>query len=155
MADTYSQIYIHLIFAVQHRQQLISDDWREDLHRLVTKIVKNHDQHLVRINSVEDHLHLLVAIKPVISISDLVRELKTGTANYINKEGWTVGKFEWQNGFSAFSVSKSDVDRVVKYIDQQQEHHRRRSFQEEYHEFLEKHEVEYDDRYVFDFRDSQ
>ncbi len=152
MADTYSQIYIHLVFAVEHRQHLISDDWREDLHRLITKIVKEQEQIIVRINSMPDHVHLLIAISPDIALSDLVREIKSGSTNFINDQNWVRGKFPWQNGFGAFSVSKSQVEKTIQYIDNQQEHHQETSFQKGYIDFLNRHDVDYDEQYVFDFQ---
>lgn len=153
MADTYSQIYIHLVFAVEHRQSLIADEWREDLHRLITKIVQNHDQIMVRINSMPDHAHLLIAVDPTIAIADLVREIKTGSARFVNKNDWIQGRFTWQEGFGAFSVSKSQVERTIEYIKQQQDHHQTTSFQNEYIQFLDLCGMDYDDRNVFDFQE--
>ncbi len=153
MVDTYSQIYIHLVFAVEHRQQLISDEWREDLHRLMTKIIRNQDQLLVRINSMPDHVHLLVALEPNRALSELVREVKSGSARFINESDRVRGTFRWQEGFGAFSISKSQVEQVIQYIDRQQEHHQKTSFQEEYIQFLDSYDVDYEERYLFDFQE--
>ena len=151
MANTYSQIYIQIVFTVQGRQNLIKEENREELHKFITGIVSNRGQKLLAIFAMPDHVHILVGIKPNISISDLVRDVKAGSSKFINDKRWINGKFNWQEGFGAFSYSKSNLDTVVKYILNQEEHHQKRTFKEEYLDFLEKFEIEYDVKYVFDW----
>lgn len=151
MPNTYSQIYIQIVFAVKGRQNLIAKENREELHKYMTGIITNRSQKLLAIFAMPDHVHILVGIKPNISISDLVRDIKAGSSNFINENNWVKGKFNWQEGFGAFSYSRSNLDHVVKYILNQEEHHKKRTFKEEYLDFLEKFEIEYDIKYVFDW----
>jgi putative transposase len=151
MANTYSQIYIQIVFAVKGRQNLIAKENREELHKFITGIVSNRDQKLLAIFAMPDHVHILVGMKPSISISDLVRDIKAGSSKFINDSNWINGKFNWQEGFGAFSYSKSSIDNVVKYILNQEEHHNKKTFKEEYLDFLKKFEIEYDEKYVFDW----
>ena len=149
MANTYSQIYVHLVFAVKGRQNLISSVFKEELYKYISGIIKNKKQKLYIINGMPDHVHMLISISPDISISELVREIKSNTSKFINQKHLSVGKFEWQVGFGAFSYSQSQINQIVNYIKQQEEHHRKRSFREEYIELLKKFEIEYDDKYIF------
>lgn len=151
MANTYSQIYIQIVFAVKGRQNLIVKENREELHKLITGIVTNRDQKLLAIFAMPNHVHILVGLKPSISISDLVRDIKAGSSKFINDSKWIKGKFNWQEGFGAFSYSRSHIDNVVKYILNQEEHHNKKTFKEEYIDFLEKFEIDYDEKYVFDW----
>jgi putative transposase len=151
MPNTYSQIYIQIVFAVKGRQNLISKDNREELHKYITGIVKNREQKILSIFAMPDHMHLLVGLKPSIAISDLVRDIKAGSSQFINESQWMNGKFHWQEGFDAFSYSKSQIDNVIKYILNQEEHHKKFTFKEEYLDFLKKFEVEYDEKYLFDW----
>ncbi len=151
MANTYSQIYIQIVFAVKGRQNLISKEKREELHKFITGIVTNREQKLLAIFAMPDHVHILVGMKPSISISDLVRDIKAGSSKFINDSKWINGKFNWQEGFGAFSYSKSNLDNVVKYILNQEEHHKNKTFKNEYLDFLEKFEIEYDEKYVFEW----
>jgi putative transposase len=151
MANTYSQIYIQIVFAVKGRQNLIAKEKREELHKFITGIVSNRGQKLFAIFAMPDHVHILVSISPSISISDLVRDIKAGSSKFINDSQWINSKFNWQEGFGAFSYSKSSVDKVVKYILNQEEHHRKKTFKEEYLGFLEKFEIEYDSKYLFEW----
>ena len=151
MANTYTQIYIQIVFAVKGRQSLISKEHREELHKFITGIVSNRAQKLFAIFAMPDHVHLLVSISPNILISDLVRDIKAGSSKFINDSKWTIGKFNWQEGYGAFSYSKSNIDKVVKYILNQEEHHKKKTFKEEYLEFLRKFEIEYDEKYVFEW----
>lgn len=151
MANTYSQIYIQIVFAVKGRQNLIKKENREELHKFITGIVMNREQKLLAIFAMPDHVHILVGMKPSISISDLVRDIKAGSSKFINDSKWINGKFNWQEGFGAFSYSKSHLDNVVKYILNQEEHHKKKTFQDEYIDFLKKFEIEYDKKYVFDW----
>jgi putative transposase len=153
MANTFTQIYIQIVFAVKGRQNLIASSRREELHKYITGIVQNRDQKMLSIFAMPDHIHILVGLKASVSISDLVRDIKTGSSKYINDNKWVMGKFNWQEGFGAFSYSKSHIDNVVKYIINQEEHHKAKSFKEEYIEFLEKFDIEYDEKYLFEWID--
>ncbi|MGB3131591.1 MAG: IS200/IS605 family transposase [Saprospiraceae bacterium] len=151
MSNTYSQIYIQIIFAVRGRQNLIQEQHRDELHKFITGIVRNRDQKLLAIFVMPDHTHLLVGIKPILAISDLVRDVKAGSSKFINDNHLVNGKFNWQEGFGAFSYSKSQIDHVIKYILNQKEHHKRQTFKAEYLEFLRKFEVEFNEKYLFDW----
>lgn len=151
MANTYSQIYIQIIFAVQGRMNLIPKQHREELHKYMSGIVNKRGAKMLCVFCMPDHTHMLVGLKPSISISDLVRDVKAGSSNFINERRWVRGHFNWQEGFGAFSYSRSQVDRVCKYILNQESHHTRKSFKHEYIGFLKKFEVEYDDGYLFDW----
>lgn len=151
MANTYSQIYIQIVFAVKGRESLISKNDREELHKYITGIVQNRGQKTLSIFCMPDHVHLLVSIKPSVVISDLVRDIKSGSSNFINEQKWVKGKFNWQEGFGAFSYSKSQIENVVNYILNQEEHHRKTTFRQEYLDFLEKFEIDYDEKYLFEF----
>jgi putative transposase len=149
MANTYTQIYLHVVFAVSGRACVIAEARREDLQKYITGIVTRKGQKLIAIYSMPDHTHVLLGLKPNIAPSELIGDIKTGSTNHINERKWIGCHFSWQEGYGAFSVSHSHLDRVVKYIRNQPTHHRRKSFQEEYVEFLERHHVPYDQRYIF------
>lgn len=151
MANTYSQIYIQIVFAVKGRQNLISNENREELHKFITGIVANRNQKLFAVFAMPDHIHILVSMSPAITISDLVRDIKTGSSKFINEKGWINGRFSWQEGYGAFSYSKSNIDSVVKYILNQEDHHKKKTFREEYLDFMEKFEIEYDPKYLFEW----
>ncbi len=151
MANTYSQIYIQIVFAVKGRRNLIPSQHREELHKYITGIVRNRDQKMLSIFCMPDHTHLLVGLKPSIAISDLVRDIKADSSNFINKKKWVHGKFSWQEGFGAFSYSRSQLDNVIKYILNQEIHHKKKTFREEYVEFLNKFGIDYDDKYLFEW----
>ena len=151
MANTYTQIYIHIIFAVQGRQNLISKDWKEEVHKYIAGILRNKKQKLLAINSMPDHAHIFIGMKPDIALSDLVRDVKASSSLFINEKKWVRGKFHWQEGFGAFSHSHSQIDSVVNYIKNQEKHHSRKSFKEEYLRLLERFDVPFDTRYVFDW----
>ena len=153
LANTYSQIYVHIVFAVKGRQNLISAEIREELHKYITGIVTNRDQKLLSVFCMPDHTHILIGLKPSISISDLVRDIKAGSSKFINDKKLIKGKFSWQEGFGVFSYSRSQIDTVIKYIQTQEKHHRKKTFKEEYLEFLEKFKVEYDEKYLFEWID--
>jgi REP element-mobilizing transposase RayT len=149
MANTYSQIYIHIIFAVEGRQNLIRPEHNDELQKYITGIVSERGQKLIAINNMPDHFHLLVGLQPNCLLSDLVRDIKAGSSNFINSKRWVSGRFSWQEGFGAFSYSRSQVSTVAQYIEDQQKHHARKTFREEYIELLEKFNVDYDERYIF------
>jgi putative transposase len=151
MANTYSQVYIQIVFAVKGRQNLIAKENREELHKFITGIVTNREQKLLAIFAMPDHVHILVGMKPSISISDLVRDIKAGSSKFINDSKWIKGKFNWQEGFGCFSYSKSSIDNVVKYILNQEQRHKKQTFKDEYFDFLKKFEIEHDEKYVFDW----
>lgn len=150
MANTYSQIFIQIVFAVKGRQNLISKNNREELHKYITGVVQNKDQKLLAIFCMPDHLHLFIGMKPSILLSDLVRDIKTSASKFITDKKWVRGKFSWQEGFGAFSYSRNQVDAVVNYILNQEEHHRVKTFGEEYIELLEKFEIDYNKNYLFE-----
>ncbi len=149
MANTYTQLYVHIVFTVQNRQSLLNSEWREELFKYITGIVKNREQKLLAINGTADHVHIFVGITPTIAVSDLVRDIKAGSSGFINEKRWVHGKFNWQEGFGAFTHSHREIDSVIKYIQNQQEHHRKKTFKEEYLDMLKAFSVNYDDRYVF------
>ncbi len=151
MAHTFTQIYIQVVFAVQGRLNLIRKEKKEELHKYITGIIRNKGQKCIAINSMPDHIHIFVGLKPSIALSDLVRDLKNNSTNFINEKHWVRGKFCWQSGFGAFSYGHSQIDRVVKYILNQEKHHRMRTFKDEYLALLEKFEVEYDEKYLFEW----
>tara|TARA_A100000171_G_scaffold30278_1_gene28513 strand:- start:825 stop:1289 length:465 start_codon:yes stop_codon:yes gene_type:complete len=151
MANTYTQVYIQIVFAVKGRQNLIQPKNKETLQKFITGIVKNRGQKLLAIHSMPDHTHLLVGLEPNISISDLVRDVKAGSSKFINESDWVKEKFNWQVGYGAFSYSRSQIDNVIKYINNQVEHHQKRTFQEEYIDFLNKFNVEFEEKYLFDW----
>jgi putative transposase len=150
MPDTFSQIYIQIVFAVKHREGLIVDSWKENLYKYITGIVQNKGQKMIAINGVPDHLHLLVGMKPDCCLSDLVRDIKKASTHYIKEKKFTKFKFEWQSGFGAFSYSHSSLDNVIRYINNQQEHHQKQTFKEEYIHLLKKFEITFKEEYVFD-----
>lgn len=151
MANTYTQIYIHVVFAVQGRQNLIRKENKEELHKYITGIISNKGQKLIAINSMPDHVHLFIGMKPNMALSDLIRDVKNNSSAFINKKKWVRGKFNWQNGFGAFSYGHSQIDAVVKYILNQEKHHAQKTFKEEYLEMLKAFNVEYDEKYLFEF----
>ena len=151
MANTYSQIYIQVVFAVQGRVSLIGREWKDELYKYITGIVKNHDQKLLAIGGVENHVHILLNIKPNIALSDLVRDIKANSSRFINEKRLVKGKFSWQEGFGAFSYSISQLDDVIRYIQNQEEHHRETSFKDEYLKYLKRFDIEFDESYVFEW----
>lgn len=149
MANTYTQIYIQFVFAVQNRASLIQKSWREDLYQYMTGIVQQNGHKLMYINGMPDHIHMLVGMHPGQSISDLMKNVKGDSSKWINRKRFLRARFSWQAGYGAFSYSKSRVPQVIRYIQQQEIHHKKKSFQEEYIEFLEAFAIEYDERYIF------
>src|SRR5688572_30585856 len=147
MANTYTQIYIHLVFAVKDRASLIAKEHKEEIHKYVTGIVKNRDCKMLSINSMPDHLHMLIGLNPKISLSDIVRDIKANTSTFI-KQKIKIPSFAWQEGYGAFSYSKSQQQNVIEYIENQEGHHKKKTFMEEYVEFLKAFDVPYDERYV-------
>ncbi len=149
MANTYSQIYIHIVFTVLGRQNLIPKQIREELQKYITGIVQKRDQKMLAVFCMPDHSHIFIGMKPTLCISELVRDIKAGSSKHINDNQLIKGKFNWQEGFGAFSYSRSQIDTVIKYILNQEKHHQKKTFREEYIELLEKFEIEYDEKYLF------
>jgi len=149
MANTYTQIHIHAIFSVQNRQSLISSDWRDDLYKYITGIVQNHNHKMLQINGMPDHIHVLLGFRPTQSLSELMKYVKQDSTKWINQNKFVNGRFSWQKGYGAFSHSRSQVPQVIKYIQKQREHHKKKSFRQEYLDFLEKFDVDYDERFIF------
>jgi putative transposase len=151
MANTYTQITIQIVFAVKNRENIIRKSFREELYKYMAGIIKNKEQKLLSINGVSDHVHILVGIEPSISISDLVRDIKNNSSRFINEQKWIPGKFQWQEGYGAFSYSKSQRNTVISYIENQESHHKKASFKEEYLCLLEDFEINFDNKYLFEF----
>ncbi len=149
MANTYTQIYIHVVFSVQGRQSLIQRERKEELYKYISGIVRNKKQKLIAINGMADHVHIFLGMKPDIALSDLVRDIKNNSSKFVNEKKWIRGRFNWQEGFGAFSYGHSQIDAVVKYIQNQERHHAKRTLKEEYIEMLKKFNVQFDERYVF------
>ncbi len=150
MPNTYSQIYIQIVFTVKGRENLIDKNHKEELQKFISGIVQNRKQKLLAIYAMPDHIHILVGIKPNIAISDLVRDIKAGSSKFINDNRWINGKFNWQEGFGAFSYSRNQIDNVIKYIANQEAHHKKTSFRDEYIDFLKTYEIDYDENYLFE-----
>ena len=153
MANTYTQIYIQIVFAVQGRQNLIRKIHKEELQKYITGIIQNKKQKLLAINCMPDHGHVFIGMKPSIALSDLVRDIKNNSSTFINKKRWILGKFNWQEGYGAFSYGHSQMDAVIKYIQNQEKHHAKKTFKDEYLELLKRFNVEYDEKYLFEWVD--
>ncbi len=153
MANTYSQIFLQVVFAVKGRQNLIQPHWRDQLYKYICGIVKGKGQKVYAIGGTSDHIHLLLSIKPGIAISEIVRDIKANSSKWINDTGLLSGKFQWQEGFGVFSYGQSQIDGVIKYINNQEQHHTTRTFKQEYTELLERFNVDYDEKYLFDWND--
>lgn len=153
MADTFSQIYIQIVFAVKGRESLIHHTWEEELYKYITGIIRNNDQKLLAINGMPDHIHILIGIKPTCCLSDLVREIKKSSNAFINNNKFLKYNFKWQDGYGAFSYNHSSLNNVIGYIQNQKEHHKNQTFREEYLDFLEKFQIQYKDDYLFEWID--
>ncbi len=150
MSNTFSQIYIQVVFAVKERQSLISVLWEEELYKYITGIVQNKGQKMLAINGMPDHIHFLIGMRPTCCLSDLVREIKKASCTFIKENGKAYG-FQWQEGYGAFSYSQSALDNVIRYIMNQKDHHKKQTFKEEYVSFLHKFQIEYKEEYLFDW----
>ena len=151
MSGTFTQLYIQVVIAVKGRQNLIAKSWKDELHKYISGIITNKGQKAIIVNGMPDHVHLFIGIKPSMSLSDLVRDVKNNSSNFINKNRWVSGRFSWQEGYGAFSYAHSQIDQVYNYILNQEEHHRNTSFKQEYTTFLRKFQINYDDQYLFDW----
>ena len=153
MANTFTQLYVQLVFAVQGRQNIIQNRFEEDVYKYITGIIQNKGHKLISINGMPDHIHIFIGMKPKEAISDLVRDVKKDSSKLINSKNWIRGKFNWQEGFGGFSYGHSQISDVANYIDNQKKHHKKRTFKEEYFELLKKFQIEFDKRYLFEWID--
>ena len=151
MAGTYSQIYIQIVFAVKGRENLMRKEWRTEVHKYLSGIIKAKEQKPIIVNGVGDHIHCFIGLKPSMALSDLVRDIKNNSSKFINEQGWVKGKFTWQEGYGAFSYAHSQIEQVYQYILNQEQHHSKRSFKEEYLDFLSKFEIDHKTEYLFDW----
>ena len=148
MPNTYSQIYIHIVFAVRERDFMIKPERKEAIHKYIAGIILKRGHKLIAINSMPDHVHILIRYDPRTALADLVRDIKVGSSKYINDSRWLKAKFFWQEGYGAFSYSRSQLDNVIKYIENQEAHHRKKNFRDEYVDMLNKFDIEYDPKYL-------
>jgi len=149
MANTYHQIYLQTVFAVKYRRAVIDHTWKQKLFAVIGNLIKEANCKTIIVNGVEDHVHCLVGLKPVVSVSELMKTVKAKSSKYINDHQLTEDRFEWQVGYGVFSYSRSQLDRVYKYIQNKEAHHKKQLFREEYLDLLKKFEVEYDEQYIF------
>jgi len=154
MPNTYTQIYIQLVFAVSGRQSLINSSFKGTLFKYIGGTMRNADQKLLAINGMPDHVHILVGLKPSLAISDLVKDIKVASSRFINDKKLVRGRFSWQEGFGAFSYSQSHMSKVASYIENQERHHARRSFKDEYLSMLKSFQIEHDEKYLFKWIES-
>ena len=153
MANTYTQIYVQVIFAVSARQCLIDRAFKDEVYKYMTGIIRNENQKLISIGGMPDHVHLLLGLRPDMALSTLVKAVKAGSSKFINDKRWVRGRFSWQEGFGGFSYSRSQIAAVARYIENQESHHATKSFKREYLTFLRKYDIAFDDRYVFKWLD--
>lgn len=153
MPGTFSQIYIQVVFAVKGRENLISKNWKDELNKYIAGIIKGKTQKPIIVNGMPDHIHAFISLKPSMAISDLVRDIKNNSTNFINENKFIRSKFSWQEGFGAFSYSQSHLQNVYNYILNQEEHHKKKTFKEEYMELLKKFEIDCNEKYLFDWID--
>ncbi|MBZ4201974.1 MAG: IS200/IS605 family transposase [Methylovulum sp.] len=149
MANTYTQIHIQAVFSVQNRDCVIQKTWKDELYKYISGIISNHGHKVLAINGMPDHVHVFFGMRPTQSLSDVMQDLKGDSSKWINQKGFVIGRFSWQEGYGAFSYSKSHVNAVIEYVKNQEEHHRNKTFIEEYHEFFKKFEVDFDNKYIF------
>jgi putative transposase len=151
MAGTYTQIYIQVVFAVKGRASLIHPDWKSELFSYISGIIKGKNHKAIIVNGMSDHVHAFIGLRPVAGLSDLVRDIKNNSANFVNDRQLTLERFSWQEGYGAFSYSHSQLESVYNYILNQELHHRKKSFREEYQDFLKKFNIEHKDEYLFEW----
>jgi REP element-mobilizing transposase RayT len=149
MANTYTQIHIHVVFAVQNRMSLINKSWQERLYKYIIAIIQKYGHKVLSIGGMSDHIHIFFGFRPTQALSKLMQEVKRDSSEWINNQNLTMGKFSWQEGYGAFSYGKSQISNVINYIETQEKHHKKRTFREEFLEFLKSFDVEYDERYIF------
>ena len=153
MGDTYTQLHIQLVFAVKNRNNFIQPAWEEELYKYITAVIQNDRHKMLAINGMPDHILIFLGLNPAISISDLVKDVKRASNNWIKEKGFIKGKFEWQAGYGAFSYGKSQIDHVCKYVLNQKAHHAKLSFKSEYISLLKLFEIDFKDEYLFEFYD--
>ena len=153
MPNTYTQLYIQFVFAVKYRESLIKKEWKDELYKYITGIVQNNTSKMLAINGMPDHIHIFISYKPTIAIPDLIKDLKLASGSWINHHKSMSHRFNWQEGYGAFSYRLRDIDEICRYIQNQEEHHRKRTFKEEYIELLNDFAIAYDEKYLFDFFD--
>lgn len=153
MANSYCQIYIQIVFAVKRRQSLIRPEWEDHLYRYITGVVQQNKYKLLRINGMPDHIHILIRYRPSQSLPELVENIKTSSGKFIREMGYVKNGFNWQGGYGAFSYSESQIDRVIRYIENQKAHHSKQTFKDEYIDFLNSNNIEFDPQYLFEFED--
>ncbi len=149
MANTYHQIYLQVVFAVKYRQAVIQQEWKHQLYAVIGNLINETKCKTIIVNGMEDHVHCFLGLKPVVSVSELIKTVKAKSSKYINDHALTPERFEWQEGYGVFSYSQSSVDAMYKYIQNQEEHHKKQTFKDEYQNFLKKYQVAYDDQYLF------
>ena len=150
MSNTYTQLYFHVVFAVKGRQNIIGATWKEELYKYITGIVTNKNQKLIVINGMPDHIHILIGMKPDCALSNLIRDVKANSSKFINEKKFVGGKFEWQTGFGAFTLGHSQLNIIINYIKNQEEHHKTKFFREEYVELLRRYEIDFKTEYIFE-----
>jgi REP element-mobilizing transposase RayT len=153
MPGTFTQLYVQIVFAVKGRLSLIPTQHKSELNQYIAGIIKGKNHKSIIVNGMPDHIHAFIGLKPVMAISDLVRDIKKNSSKFINDKKWVKGKFQWQEGYGAFSYSHSQIENVYKYILNQEQHHKKKSFREEYLELLKKFEIEYNEKYLFEWVD--
>ena len=153
MANTFSQIYLQFVFSVKHREALIPKEHKEELHKYLTGLVQNRKAKMLAVHCMPDHTHLFVGYKPTVLISEFIKEIKVESNEFINDKKWIKGRFGWQEGYGVFSYSHSHIDKVINYVLNQEKHHQKNPFKEEYHELLKKFETSFEENYLFDFFD--
>lgn len=151
IANSYTQLYIHYVFAVKWRNHLLKPEHNDELQKYITGIIKKRKCKMLAINNVTDHIHLFIGQNPQYSVSKLMQETKAISSKFINDNNWYKTKFRWQTGYGAFSYSHSQIDNVIKYINNQQQHHKKHTFKEEYLEMLKKFKIDFDEKYIFEF----
>jgi REP element-mobilizing transposase RayT len=151
MANTFSQIYIQTVFAVNGRLSLIRPEFKEEIYKYITGIVRNQGQKLIAINGMQNHVHILIGLKPSMALANLVREIKADSSNFVNEKRFVRGKFSWQEGYGAFSYGHSQLDTIIRYIQNQEQHHKRSSFKNEYLTLLREFDIAFEEKYVFEF----
>ncbi|HEY1039110.1 MAG TPA: IS200/IS605 family transposase [Bacteroidia bacterium] len=149
MPNTYTQIHLQFVFVVKYRSNLIKSSWKDELYKYITGTIQHYGHKLLAINGMPDHIHVLVGMRPTQSVSDLLQDIKGSSSKWINEKRFSNSKFEWQEGYGAFSYSPSHVDNVINYINNQEKHHQTKSFRDEYLQLLKDQNIKYNERYIF------
>jgi len=151
MPNTFSQIYIQIVFSVKGKENLLQKKWQEELFKYISGIIKNKGHKAIIVNGYRDHIHIFIGLKPDTAISDLVRDIKSNSSKFINENSWINGRFSWQEGYGAFSYSQSHIEKVYQYILKQEEHHKKKTFKEEYIDVLQKFDIKFNEKYLFEW----